>query len=254
MKRRAFTLIELLVVIAIIAILAAILFPVFAQAREKARQAACQSNLKQIGTAFAMYIQDYDSTWPGANPGNWDDCTAMPGKGDWSGWIGNLILPYTKNTAIYKCPSKNTGPSVANNGCGTTTYGVVSYGFNYASLFGVAEADLNEPANQMVMWDGGSAWADCGYKSGCGLWANRDVCWYALKIGAPLQSGMNCGANDANVAWHNNGVDVLWADGHVKAAKWDQLKWGQLANAPKSNPDYNLSLMAPATSTGWPYQ
>jgi prepilin-type N-terminal cleavage/methylation domain-containing protein/prepilin-type processing-associated H-X9-DG protein len=63
-RRRAFTLIELLVVIAIIAILAAILFPVFAQAREKARQATCQSNLKQIGVAFSMYVQDYDESFP----------------------------------------------------------------------------------------------------------------------------------------------------------------------------------------------
>ncbi len=63
-QRRGFTLIELLVVIAIIAILAAILFPVFAQAREKARQTTCTSNLKQIGTAFMMYVQDYDETYP----------------------------------------------------------------------------------------------------------------------------------------------------------------------------------------------
>jgi prepilin-type N-terminal cleavage/methylation domain-containing protein len=63
-QRGGFTLIELLVVIAIIAILAAILFPVFAQAREKARQTTCVSNLKQIGTAFMMYVQDYDETYP----------------------------------------------------------------------------------------------------------------------------------------------------------------------------------------------
>src|SRR4051794_23044778 len=69
-SRRAFTLIELLVVIAIIAILAAILFPVFAQAREKARQATCQSNLKQIGTAFSLYLQDYDETFPNTGVGD----------------------------------------------------------------------------------------------------------------------------------------------------------------------------------------
>ena len=70
MKSRAFTLIELLVVIAIIAILAAILFPVFAQAREKARQATCQSNLKQLGIACMMYCQDYDETYPKLEDGS----------------------------------------------------------------------------------------------------------------------------------------------------------------------------------------
>src|SRR6059036_2655013 len=95
-KRYGFTLIELLVVIAIIAILAAILFPVFAQARDKARQAACFSNQKQIGSAFMMYVQDYDETYPmGAhwwgNPG-------------WMYWP-ELIFPYTKNKLIFQCPS-----------------------------------------------------------------------------------------------------------------------------------------------------
>jgi len=94
-----FTLIELLVVIAIIAILAAILFPVFAQAREKARQASCMSNCKQQGTATAMYVQDYDETFPqalyfgvnGAAP-----CTVLS---------YHEIIPYQKNSDMEKCPS-----------------------------------------------------------------------------------------------------------------------------------------------------
>src|SRR5258708_11529214 len=95
-RRPAFTLIELLVVIAIIAILAAILFPVFAQAREKARQATCLSNMKQLGLAQSMYTQDYDETFPKAY-NLFPDGTEYP-------WYLE-IQPYTKNTAIFRCPS-----------------------------------------------------------------------------------------------------------------------------------------------------
>src|SRR5213594_3906966 len=93
-----FTLIELLVVIAIIAILAAILFPVFAQARDKARAASCLSNLKQMGVSWMMYAQDYDETYPASQPGNvWDSCPQMKDRAAFGGWIGNLLMPYTKN-------------------------------------------------------------------------------------------------------------------------------------------------------------
>lgn len=104
MRRTAFTLIELLVVIAIIAILAAILFPVFAQAREKARQATCQSNLRQIGMALSMYRQDMDECQTESSP----DTAAAQGKVDdcdttytWRA----VILPYSKNSQIFTCPS-----------------------------------------------------------------------------------------------------------------------------------------------------
>src|SRR5687768_4219676 len=94
-RRRAFTLIELLVVIAIIAILAAILFPVFAQARDKARTSSCLSNTKQLGTALMMYTQDFDETnvpnGTGTNNPQWPD----------------LLQPYAKNTGILICPSSN---------------------------------------------------------------------------------------------------------------------------------------------------
>src|SRR6056297_1745410 len=96
--RRGFTLIELLVVIAIIAILAAILFPVFARAREKARQSACLSNVKQIGLGFMMYAQDYDERL----------CPSyLAGNPDSNNRWDEMLQPYLKNEQILRCPSES---------------------------------------------------------------------------------------------------------------------------------------------------
>ena len=111
----AFTLIELLVVIAIIAVLAAILFPVFAQARESARMSACLSNLKQIGTAFALYTQDYDERLPDRKdlktslPGGFHPWVGWPPSDPRGGWAAVTLFPYTKNNAIWSCPSLRGG-------------------------------------------------------------------------------------------------------------------------------------------------
>ena len=106
--RRGFTLIELLVVIAIIAILASILFPVFSRAREKAREANCISNLKQIGAALMMYTSDYDDLLPLANE---YPATSSPNAAHHEGPPGimDILMPYTKNTQIYRCPSDKDG-------------------------------------------------------------------------------------------------------------------------------------------------
>ena len=109
--RKGFTLIELLVVIAIIAILAAILFPVFAQAKEAAKKAACLSNLRQIGTAFVMYQGDYDDRLPDRRdlksslPGGYRPWTSWPPSDPRAGWAAFILNPYTKNDDLWICPS-----------------------------------------------------------------------------------------------------------------------------------------------------
>lgn len=108
---RAFTLIELLVVIAIIAILAAILFPVFAQAKEAAKKAVCLSNLKQVGYAFEMYMADYDQRLPDRRdlklslPGGWKPWNNWPTSDPRAGWAAIVFDPYIKNYDIWTCPS-----------------------------------------------------------------------------------------------------------------------------------------------------
>ena len=116
-KATGFTLIELRVVIAIIAIPAAILFPGFAQAREKARGISCISNLKQMGISTMMYVRDYDETFPmafgyGANEGGWTSGYTRPVLPDqfsdpdvWRPSYSNAIPPYVKNYGVYTCPS-----------------------------------------------------------------------------------------------------------------------------------------------------
>lgn len=156
-RRKGFTLIELLVVIAIIAILAAILFPVFAQARDKARQMACLSNTKQIALAIYQYAQDYDEVLPvyGAN---------AQGRGRWQ----FQLLPYTKNVQIYNCPNVPTNRWVAPTGSALGTSDRGGYGWNLALgadasgtggnvaiAPGYALASIAKPAETIIVGDTG---------------------------------------------------------------------------------------------------
>src|SRR5436305_9155163 len=134
-RRPAFTLIELLVVIAIIAILAAILFPVFAQARESARQTSCLSNTKQLNLGILQYVQDYDEKFP-----LWIYDTIGPQRdtpdrpwGPWKnehiGW-DKAIQPYVKNVQIFRCPSTGDGDQFTSSNDDSNRTGVVAYAFN----------------------------------------------------------------------------------------------------------------------------
>ena len=203
MTRRGFTLIELLVVIAIIAILAAILFPVFARAREKARQASCLSNLKQIGLGVMMYTQDYDETYPrwysdmGAGNIPTDPLgSSWPAGGRYS-WQ-NQIYPYMKNAQIWTCPS-NTANNLWNQ-----------YFMHQAHLgeqWGISMAAVTRPSEIIMTGDG---------------YFNTHFC--------PL--------HNPSVEWgsvgsdrHNGGANCAFLDGH---AKWvngstlntDPVMWG----------------------------
>jgi prepilin-type N-terminal cleavage/methylation domain-containing protein/prepilin-type processing-associated H-X9-DG protein len=186
MRRRGFTLIELLVVIAIIAILAAILFPVFARAREKARQASCLSNLKQIALGLLMYTSDNDECFP-AN--EWQAADAPWGPRQ-NITAAHKIYPYVKNTQLFACPSR--GMVVCNDGrtgLGIPDISRCSYGFNNWVCNGQTMANVQAPAEQFLAMDAQNWW--------------NDSCQNAIRL---------CHR-------HNEQGNFAFADGHVKSRK-----------------------------------
>jgi len=217
-ERAAFSLVELLVVIAIIAILAAILFPVFARARENARKTSCLSNLKQLGLGFMQYTQDFDeafslSSYPATNV-SWTVSTA----------------PYIKSIQIFKCPSDTAARWSAPVAPPTSNYYTTSYIMNawfagtqtYAKL-----AAVQAPSKVIVLVD-----------------ANTDVTqrdhfhpfnWIVETPANPLYSGFMHGITFDDTAGatkeialtrHLETFNSLYADGHAKNARWSQM-WYQ---------------------------
>ena len=232
--RPAFTLIELLVVIAIIAILAAILFPVFAQAREKARQISCLSNMKQMGLAILQYNQDFDETYPVSYYAN--ALGKFSAAGTPVSWP-RIIQPYVKNTRIFQCPSeKSTVGNTPGTGDDALTRYPVSYSFNYFltgnfSPTGIAGSNLvkvQKPAQTVMIVDGASQpklgvkpedWSqkkNATAVSGLPDTANRSA-W--LLVHAGTQPVINFADYGAPLARHTGSLNILWADGHVKSAK-----------------------------------
>ena len=203
MRRRGFTLIELLVVIAIIAILAAILFPVFARAREKARQTSCLSNVKQIALAAMMYAQDYDDRLPP----NYYTAGSML-------WIG-LFYPYNKSIQIYLCPSAST-PDPSGWGTAKTSWDWGgwwgSYAFN-GNYYGQPMALAQDVANTYLLGD--ACWIDS--------WPVPASEPYPPGSGWTDQTGANTGMGRITIDRHNGGVNVAFMDGHSKWVKYPNL-------------------------------
>jgi prepilin-type N-terminal cleavage/methylation domain-containing protein/prepilin-type processing-associated H-X9-DG protein len=232
-SKNAFTLIELLVVIAIISILAAILFPVFARARENARRASCMSNLKQIGLGIMMYVQDYDEKYPPSNITN---------EGTGYFWW-QLIDPYTKSTQLEFCPSATSQSSPTSLNYGTNLL-IMRDGRYYD---GVAMAAIAAPATTYLIMDSGfyridvpkinapvSGW---GWLPGSGA---LGVTFYDTNPPADWETGR-----------HFDGVNVTFADGHVKWLKSSLV----LAEAKKctSNCSYSYSTQSTSASAWNPF-
>jgi len=188
--KRGFTLIELLVVIAIIAILAAILFPVFARAREKARQSSCLSNVKQLTLSILMYAQDYDECFPGRFAITEYPDYAYPEK-RWD----RVVMPYVANEQILICPSTRKTP--------------VSYGYNVTGRIGppvglgASLADVENPASVILICD--TDRAPTAYPPASYDWAT----WSSYYPGVHNE-GVNAGHVDGHAKWYR--PDVLYSN------------------------------------------
>jgi len=204
MQRRGFTLIELLVVIAIIAILAAILFPVFAKAREKARQSSCLSNVKQIGLSNLMYVQDYDERF------------SVGGYSSLQSWI-TLVDPYVKNPQIWNCPSQVAvvPPPISYNDCRSYSQNELLFNVKLGTVLSPAETVMLGDTTPNL-WSGG--WLFFRPSRG----ARTDD-----PDGSDQPNGYTSGSSAPTTMnfceRHNNQGNVCYVDGHAKTTTYTQL-------------------------------
>jgi len=232
--KRAFTLIELLVVIAIISILATILFPVFARARENARRTSCLSNLKQIGLGVMMYVQDYDEKYPLRNFANH---TTPPSEGWWynGSWFWeNSVMPYIKSNQVFICPNAPVTYSPPYTG-GPGDYGPYAdnYGANQ-SVFMIKPEDStydggplsmaaveSASTTYMVMDAGAYTIGDISARkpgASSGTQYIPGVCELSgVVVNAALTNPNR--VSDCNSGRHFGGVNIAFADGHAKWIK-----------------------------------
>jgi prepilin-type N-terminal cleavage/methylation domain-containing protein/prepilin-type processing-associated H-X9-DG protein len=237
-----FTLIELLVVIAIIAILAAILFPVFARAREKARQTTCASNLKQLGLALIQYQQDYDEDYP--------TMCYQAGNYYGHGWA-TAIYPFAKTTAVYQCPDDPyVGPKI-------------SYALNMA-LYNASLPLLASPANCILLFEARTAPADPSVISTSDL-GNAGMQTYdvtdnqggsdgATAVVGTVGNGSSIVLDLPNARHTQDSLDrlnYLACDGHVKNLAWTQIPSTPIAVFQQGNPFYGNGVGPSWTNSGY---
>ena len=259
--RNGFTLIELLVVIAIIAILAAILFPVFAKVREKARQTACVSNMKQLGLAFMQYSQDNDEGMPMAfDPG-------FPGVGPGQGGWAGAIFPYVKAKGAFACPSDGSRDIKDGNG---NIYGKISYAFNenlyvkgtaWDEYFSGRDsygqtASYTAPTNTVLLFEiehfePTDNWTTPGLDSvspdsvgAPGQWCKTTVespyCSTVYATGA-VGGYTNLTLTSKGEGRHTGTANYLAADGHVKSTMPSSVSGGFSAQSPTTAEVHNPS-------------
>ena len=248
---KAFTLIELLVVIAIIAILAAILFPVFAQARAKARQASCLSNMRQIGTGIMMYTQDYDETLPGnstlgsngVTDPRWPDAATAhsAGLGEKYGWMqpydatnpgthriwARDIQPYIKNLGIFKCPQAK--PRSSDGACVNAVAGTNPVG----GICEVQGADAAQAGNGSYLLNGIPAGRSLAVIPAPAdiIFAHEVRNFFRAAQEKPrmvLSTGLYTGFTSQYYdSTHNGGANLLFCDGHAKFQRRSSIRFTQ---------------------------
>jgi prepilin-type N-terminal cleavage/methylation domain-containing protein/prepilin-type processing-associated H-X9-DG protein len=223
--KRGFTLIELLVTIAIISILAAILFPVFARARENARRSSCLSNLKQIGLGAMQYIQDYDGRFPkyaytGAVAPDADQGGAWDSSKGW--YWANVLYPYIKSQQVFICPSSPNAGTKYKYPSGPS---LQQYGANYdlcpsSAAVSVAESSIVSPAGTYLFMDAGYYtikwdWAQTGPVT---TGTAADIYHYVPGL-CGISPSTITSDNDCVSGRHFDGMNMAFADGHVKWLK-----------------------------------
>jgi prepilin-type N-terminal cleavage/methylation domain-containing protein/prepilin-type processing-associated H-X9-DG protein len=221
LSAKGFTLIELLVVIAIIAILAAILFPVFARARENARRSSCQSNLKQIGLGLMQYTQDYDEHTPRL----W--------FGAWSGTAGrwmDVVQPYVKSEQLFDCPSATPPARYKMRTDTNRAYGSYVMNAVYNDGDAIPNGTPNSPAGNALAnfaAPATTAWVMDGNGESFGTALEQTAATSTIQAGPPRFVDWGLGAGSWNlgpmVERHLDTVNVLYVDGHIKSSKLDPL-------------------------------